>query len=148
MKPRSPASRGKGSKRSEGEAVLAQHISLEGLPEPEQQHYWAKHLRNDKGHVRMFRFDFAWPERKLAVEVDGGKFMLRRSRAQKGRLVPVGQHNHRDDLRRGNLAALEGWCVLRYTPDQVMSGETIRALKEILLKPSDIAEVYAHPEEE
>ena len=133
MKPRSPSSRSKGSKRNEGEAILAHHIQLEGLPTPEQQFCWAKHLRNENGHVRMFRFDFAWPDLKVAAEVDGGKFMLRRSRAQKGRLVPVGQHNHRDDLRRGNIAALEGWRVLRYTPDQVMSGEAIRELKTVFL---------------
>ena len=134
MKPRNPASRGKGSKRNEGETILAQHIALEGLPVPEQQHYWAKHLRNERGHVRMFRFDFAWPSRKLAVEVDGGKFLLRRSRAQHGRLVPVGQHNHLDDLRRGNLAALAGWCILRYTPEQVMKGEAIREIKAVFMQ--------------
>ncbi len=141
MKPRSPSSRGKGSKRSEGEAVLAQHIALEGLPAPEQQYPFAKEVG------RRFRFDFAWPAFKLAAEVDGGKFMLRRSRAQKGRLVPVGQHNHRDDLRRGNIAGLLGWTVLRYTPDMVSSGEAIRELKELFLKDTSAA-VNCHPEED
>ena len=82
----------------------------------------------------MFRFDFAWPARKLAVEVDGGKFMLRRSRKQGGRLVPVGSHNRREDLQRQNLAAREGWTVLRYTPDMIEKGEALRDLESIFEK--------------
>jgi len=117
----------KGSARSLGEITLARQIEYEGLPTPERQHFFAK--------PRRFRFDFAWPGRMLAVEVDGATFMLKRSRAQHGRLVPVGRHNRREDLRRGNIAARGGWCVLRYTPDMVQRGEAIRELKELLLKP-------------
>lgn len=114
------------SDRSRGETVLARHIQLTGLPEPERQHRFAKKLG------RQFRFDFAWPDRKLAVEVDGATFMLKRSRSQGGRLVPVGRHNRREDLRRSNLAARLGWTVLRYTPDMVLKGEAIRELRDIL----------------
>ena len=113
------------SERSRGEAVLAHHIELEGLPAPERQWRFAA----DQG--RKFRFDFAWPAIKLAVEVDGGKFMMRRSRKMGGRLVPVGAHNRREDLQRANLAAKLGWRVLRYMPDMVFKGEAIRDLREV-----------------
>jgi very-short-patch-repair endonuclease len=105
---------------------LARHIELAGLPTPERQHRFAKDLG------RQFRFDFAWPDRKLAVEVDGATFMLRRSSKQRGRLVPVGRHNRREDLQRANIAARLGWMVLRYTPDMVFKGEAIRDLRDIL----------------
>jgi very-short-patch-repair endonuclease len=114
------------SDRSRGEISLARHIEVTGLPTPERQHRFAKELG------RQFRFDFAWPDRKLAVEVDGATFMVKRSRAQRGRLVPVGRHNRREDLRRSNLAARLGWMVLRYTPDMVFKGEAIRELRDIL----------------
>ena len=115
-------------RRSQGEITLARHIEWEGLPAPEVEYHFAK----DVG--RNFRFDFAWPEQKVAAEVDGAKFMLRRSRAQGGRMVPVGAHSRREDLARGNLAAQLGWCVLRFTPDMVSKGEAIQILKEIFMK--------------
>jgi len=116
-------------RRSQGEITLSRHIAWEGLPEPELEYHWAR----DEG--RRFRFDFAWPNRLLAVEVDGGKFMIRRSRKQRGRMVVVGAHNRREDLERQNLAARLGWTVLRYTPDMVAKGEAIRELKAMLLRP-------------
>ena len=70
---------------------------------------------------------------KLAVEVDGGKHMIRRSRRD-GRPVIVGDHNRPEDLARQNLAALLGWRILRYTPKMVASGEAVRDLKRELMK--------------
>ena len=118
----------RGRRRSQGELALARHIQWEGLPEPEEEFPFAL----EEG--RKFRFDFAWPARKLAVEVDGGKHMIRRSRRD-GRPVIVGDHNRPEDLARQNLAALLGWRILRYTPKMVASGEAIRDLKRELMKP-------------
>lgn len=123
------------SERSRGERLLAHHIELEGLPAPDTQHRFAR----EEG--RQFRFDFAWPDRKLAVEVDGGKWLLRRSRKMGGRLVPVGSHSRREDLRRANLAVRLGWSVLRYTPDMVFKGEAIRELKAILNRGEPVGPV-------
>jgi len=49
---------------SELEATLAMHIRVNGLPEPEREYRF--HPR------RKWRFDAAWPDAKLAVEVEGG----------------------------------------------------------------------------
>jgi very-short-patch-repair endonuclease len=61
------------------------------------------------GH-RRFKFDFAWPSRRVAVETDGGIF-------QKGR------HNRAAgfarDCEKTNLAVLEGWAVFRLCTGQV-----------------------------
>lgn len=54
---------------------------------------------------RRWRFDFAWPSHKVAVEIDGGIFI-------RGRHVdPVGGHN---DRTKHNAATARGWKVLRY----------------------------------
>ena len=55
--------------------------------------------------TRKWRFDFAWPAKRVAVEVDGGIFI-------RGRHVdPIGGHN---DRSKHNAATAIGWKVLRY----------------------------------
>ena len=52
------------------------------------------------------KFDFAVPELKLAIEIQGGIF-------GRGRHVrPQGYHNDRKKLR---LAMMQGWIILEYT---------------------------------
>lgn len=53
---------------------------------------------------RRFRFDWAWPDCKVALEVDGGQF------AKGG-----GRHAKDTDREKGNLAALHGWAWLRFS---------------------------------
>jgi metal-sulfur cluster biosynthetic enzyme len=72
--------------------------------------------------VRMWRFDYAWPEYKVALEVEGGAFT--RGRHTRG----VGFVN---DLTKYSEAAIQGWLVLRLTPTDlpVMGVElAVRAL--------------------
>jgi hypothetical protein len=54
---------------------------------------------------RRWRFDFAWPRFKLAVEIDGATF----TGGRHGR--GIGAHNDHDKL---NAAAVLGWRVLRF----------------------------------
>lgn len=61
---------------------------------------------------RKFRFDYAWPDLMLAVEVDGGVFTGGRHTRGAGFLR---------DMQKQNLAVRNGWAVLRYTPDQLLS---------------------------
>lgn len=110
------------------EAELERRLALEGVVTPALQHEFAKHLG------RRFRFDFAWPERMLAVEVDGGRWLVRRGKD--GRPVPVGFHNHVDDYRKLNLAARLGWRVMRFMPEMIRSGEAVQEIKALLVLPS------------
>ena len=69
--------------------------------------------------TRRWRFDWAWPDRKLAVEYEGGSH----------------SHHHkfygyRNDLEKYNEAALLGWAVFRYGPRQ--SALAKRQLNEFL----------------
>lgn len=65
---------------------------------------------------RQFRFDFAWPSRKVALEIDGGIWV--RGRHARGRGIT-------DDCEKACLAAIEGWRVLRVTPQHVEQGKAL-----------------------
>lgn len=73
---------------------------------------------------RRWRFDFAWPDLKVAVEVEGG--IWRGGRHQ----TPSG---YRADCEKYNAATLLGWRVLRLT-DQDLSNpqQTIDLLWQVL----------------
>lgn len=81
-------------------------ITQAGLPEPELERRF--HPR------RRWRFDLAWPAQKVAVEIEGGTWVNGRHTRPAG---------YAGDLEKYNSAALAGWLVLRYTPDQITSGE-------------------------
>lgn len=75
-----------------------------GSPEPEAEFYFAK----DDG--RRWRFDFAWPRHKVAVELEGG-------------IWTGGGHTRgsifNTNCDKYNQAALCGWLVLRYTTNHL-----------------------------
>jgi very-short-patch-repair endonuclease len=73
--------------------------------------------------VRRWRFDFAFPDEKLAVEVEGGTWQA--GRHQRG-------GGFAEDCVKYNAATVLGWRILRYTTDQVESGEAIQQVREIL----------------
>jgi very-short-patch-repair endonuclease len=56
--------------------------------------------------VRKFRFDFCFPEKKVAVELEGATFTGGRHTRGEG---------YEKDTVKYNLAICEGWKVLRYT---------------------------------
>ncbi len=68
---------------------------------------------------RRWRFDVAWPDAKLAVEIDGGVFAG--GRHSRG-------YGYRADLEKLNCATLLGWRVLRFLPEQVRSLECLEWL--------------------
>ncbi len=57
---------------------------------------------------RKHRFDWAWPGKKIAVEVDGGQFAFR-----------GGRHSTDADRDKLNIAASMGWRVFRFSPSQL-----------------------------
>lgn len=73
--------------------------------------------------VRRWRFDFAFPDVKLAVEIEGGTWQAGRHQR------PVGFTN---DIQKYNAASLAGWRVLRFTTDMVNSGEAIDVVRKAL----------------
>ncbi len=76
--------------------------------------------------TRQWRFDFAWPAYRVAVEIDGGQWMQGGGCHQQ----PI---RFAQDIEKLNAAVLLGWRVLRYTTvdlGQNMTGmiEDIEAL--------------------
>jgi very-short-patch-repair endonuclease len=73
---------------------------------------------------RGWRFDFAWPDKKLAVEVEGGT-RFGRSRHSKG-------EGFERDAAKYNRAARDGWIVLRYSTRMVVLGDAINDVVSVL----------------
>ena len=70
--------------------------------------------------VRRWRMDYAWPDLKIALEVEGGIWSRGRHTRGAGFLK---------DCEKYNEAAIAGWTVLRTTPSALCSAETISMIK-------------------
>jgi len=94
--------RGLGAQTHEGalEPMLADLCQRFGLPMPDFQHEVVL-------DGRRRRLDFAYPELRIAIEVDGYEFHSRHDVFQ-------------DDRVRGNALELAGWLVLRFTWHQLV----------------------------
>ena len=101
--------------QSELELALAFQIKVSKLPKPETEFIFHP--------VRRFRFDFAWPEHMLAVEVDGGTWNYgRHNRAE-------GIHS---DSEKFSLAVTMGWRVMRLDKQMVEDASGVRLIEEAL----------------
>jgi very-short-patch-repair endonuclease len=81
-------------------------------------------VREHRFHpTRKFRIDFAWPERMLAVELEGG-------------IYRGGAHTSvagiKRDVEKSNLLTMSGWRLLRFHGDQVKSGEAVALILQAL----------------
>jgi very-short-patch-repair endonuclease len=68
---------------------------------------WVREHKGIEG--RKFRFDCANPSDKIAIEIEGGIWMGARG----GHTSGLG---YEQNMEKYNLAVLEGWKVLRYSP--------------------------------
>lgn len=73
--------------------------------------------------VRRWRFDWAWPSLKVALEVEGGVFVKGRHSRGAGMVK---------DMEKYNAAAALGWRLVRVTPKQVRSGEALTSIEQAL----------------
>lgn len=69
--------------------------------------------------TRLWRFDFAWPNQRVALEVEGGIFKGQGHASINGILR---------DLEKYNEAAILGWRVLRRLPDKLCTAETVNLI--------------------
>jgi very-short-patch-repair endonuclease len=65
---------------------------------------------------RDWRFDFAFPEHKLAVEIDGGQWQTH-----------GGRHSRDSDREKLNQAAVLGWRVMHYSGSMLDDPERVVA---------------------
>jgi len=78
---------------------------------------------------RAWRFDFAWTEAMLAVEVEGGAF----SAYNGGRSRHTDGAGYAQDCDKYNRAGELGWTVLRYTDAQIDSGDGAAQVERVLV---------------
>lgn len=97
-----------GKEPSHLEALFAQHLLAYKAP--------AAHREYRFHPERAWRMDFAWPEHRVAVEIEGGVWGLGRHNRPRGFIA---------DTEKYNAAAKLGWTVLRFTAQTIRSGEAI-----------------------
>lgn len=80
--------------------------------------------------VRRWRFDYAWPELKVALEIHGGVFVNGRHTRGKG---------FTEDKVKMNSAQLLGWIVIEATTAQVKSGDMLVWINKAIAKRNNDA---------
>ena len=95
------------------------HCAIAGIPRPVPEYRFAL------VHGRRWRFDYAWPELRVAVEIDGGGFVHGRHHRPAG---------FAEDCVKLNTAAIDGWIVLRATPAQVRDGSIFEFVRRALAR--------------
>ena len=100
---------------SEAEETFAMQLKADGIPVME---------REMKFHpTRRWKFDFAFPAKLVAVEIEGGSWV-------------AGRHNRgsgfEKDLEKYNAATLLGWKVYRFTTSMVNDGTAVAMIAEAL----------------
>lgn len=101
--------------KSDLEAQLVFQIRAYGLPQPEREHRFHK--------TRRWRFDFAYPDRLLAIEVHGGVWTQGRHSRGAG---------FTKDCEKYTAAAILGWRILHFTGAHVSTGFAVAMLEEAL----------------
>lgn len=102
---------GRMKKLNVGEEAFALQLRAEKIPFKREYRFCE----------RRWKFDFAFPERMFAVEIEGGIW----SRGRHTR--PQGYIN---DMEKYNAASALGWKVWRFTPEQIKSGIPIKTVSD------------------
>ena len=100
------------------DALTEIEVTLKGehLPTPTKEYRFAP--------PRRFRFDYAWPDRMVALEYEGGLY------ATKGGHTSIS--GYAKDCEKYNLAALAGWTVIRVCWPQIDSGVWLGWIRQAL----------------
>lgn len=106
------------AKRDELEDAMAQQLRVAGVAEPTRQHEFHP--------TRGWLFDFAWPSRLVALEVEGGTW-------NGGRHVTGGGFER--DCEKYGEAAVLGWLVIRVTGSMVKDGRALTLIERVLAAP-------------
>ena len=84
-------------------------------PEPTPEYHFVREIVGEGPGIRQrikdanlqdWRFDFAWPNKKVAIELDGGIWT---------RGAHVRGSHYESDRKKCNTAQLHGWIVLVFT---------------------------------
>ena len=96
--------------QSELEAEFAFHLKALKIKKHEREYMFAK--------PRRWRFDFAWVDEKIAVEIEGGRH--------------VRGKGFENDCEKINQGQLMGWAVYRFTPTHISRGDAVEIIRKAL----------------
>jgi very-short-patch-repair endonuclease len=99
--------------KSELEAQFKLLIRALKLPEPEEEYMFHPD--------RKWRFDFAYPDQKIAIEIEGGVWTQGRHTRGSGFVK---------DCEKYNAAAMLGWRILKYHTNSI--GDAAGDIQKIL----------------
>ena len=74
--------------------------------------------------TKKWRFDFAWPDELIAIEINGGTF-------RKGGGAHTGAGFRRDCVK-GLAAAELGWTIITVMPEHVLDGRALQVIERRL----------------
>ena len=67
---------------------------------------------------RKWRFDFAFPLQRVAVEIEGGVHRIK--------------SRFKSDIEKYNTGTLMGWKILRYTPAMIKTGRPLEVIENLI----------------
>ena len=103
---------------------IVDQLCLVTIPEPVPEYRFAP--------PRRWRFDWCWPELKLALEQDG---VLPGQGGRHQRML-----GFEKDIEKLNEAALRGWAVIRFTPRMVRDGRALLVVERAYRQLSKVKE--------
>ena len=109
--------------RSKLEEKFALQLQARAVATPERELKFGLHLGPKKVNRTWYRFDFAWPEYMIAVEIQGGVWSGGKHAS------PVGIRHH---YQKYNQAVLEGWWVLQGDETMLRSCQLVDTLVKAL----------------
>ena len=97
------------------QSIAVAFFTAQRLPAPVTEHRFHP--------SRKWRFDYAWPDVKVALEVEGGVWTGGRHTSSTGFLK---------DMEKYNAAATLGWVILRFTPQDLNKITTFETVKKVV----------------
>lgn len=117
------------AKRASAKSMAEERLSLQLLSYPNLR--VVRQLHFAKSMKRRWRFDFAFPDFKVAVELDG--VVMKRIN---GTWLTMGRHadvkGMRADNQKGVAAIMCGWSVLHFLQDEVKPRRAINTTLRVL----------------
>ena len=106
------------------ETLLMTQLHWAGIETPTRELKFAADIG------RRWRFDFAWPDQKIAVECEGGGWNQGRHVRGAGFLK---------DLEKYAEASLRGWTVIRVAPSHIEDGTALDWIRRALEMRKELA---------
>lgn len=99
------------------EKMFLLQLMDEDMPIPDREHRFHQ--------IRRWRLDFAYPELKIGIEIEGGVW----TRGRHNR--PIGFIK---DCEKYNMAQEMGWRIFRYTKESIEDWSAVQQIRRVLEK--------------